>query len=319
MSPFALKLAALLAMALDHVGYIFGWEGWNLLPFDSAILRAIGRLSFPVFAWGIVNGWQHTRDREQYARNLSLCAILSQIPFTLAFYPPNLMDIFPGDAPNHCVFRPWIILVALFCTVTYWYFPLRRQIKPSLFAIGGACLLPAVFIQWNHVWMLADSLNVLYTLLLGVSALYAIEQLRSRSLRWWESLWLIIAFVLAAAVYGTMADYGTYLMGLVLILLLYAAEMAAGPERGGVRLGLRALRRTLPQLAQRPGHAAGVGADFGVPSPAGHPGQIRQGTFLRLLPGPFAGAGPLQCHASRSLKKGGWDSILSFLLLWKTS
>lgn len=222
MSSFALKLAALLAMALDHVGYIFGWEGWNLLPFDSAILRAIGRLSFPVFAWGIVNGWQHTRDREQYARNLSLCAILSQIPFTLAFYPPNLMDIFPGDAPNHCIFRPWIILVALFCTVTYWYFPLRRQMKPSLFAIGGAFLLPAVFIQWNHVWMLADSLNVLYTLLLGVFALYVIEQLRSSSRRWWETLWLIIAFVLAAAVYGTMADYGTYLMGLVLILLLYA-------------------------------------------------------------------------------------------------
>ena len=222
MSPFALKLAALLAMALDHVGYIFGWEGWNLLPFDSTILRAIGRLSFPVFAWGIVNGWQRTRNREQYARNLSLCAILSQIPFTLAFYQPNRMDIFPGDAPNHCIFIPWILPVALFCTVTYWYFPLRRQMKPSLFAIGGACLLPAVFIQWNHVWMLADSLNVLYTLLLGVSALYAIEQLRSRSLRWWESFWLIITFVLAAAVYGTMADYGTYLMGLVLILLLYA-------------------------------------------------------------------------------------------------
>lgn len=222
MSSFALKLAALLAMALDHVGYLFGRESWNLLPFDSAILRAIGRLAFPVFAWGIVNGWQRTRDREQYALNLSLCAILSQIPFTLAFYRPNLMDIFPGDAPNHCIFIPWIIPVALFCTVTYWYFPIRRQMKPSLFAIGGACLLPVVLVKWDHVWVLADNLNVLYTLLLGVCALYTIEQLRARTLRWWENLWLICAFVVAAAIYGTMADYGTYLMGLVLILMLYA-------------------------------------------------------------------------------------------------
>lgn len=222
MSAFFIKLAALLAMAVDHIGYVFGWEGWNLLPLDSSILRAVGRFAFPVFAWGIANGWQRTRDRERYARNLSICAIVSQIPFTLAFYRPNLMDIFPGDAPNHCIFIPWILPVALFCTVTYWYFPLRRQIKPSLFAIGGACLLPVVFVQWNHVWVLADSLNVLYTLLLGVCALYVIEQLLSGTRRWWERLWLIAAVSLAAAVYGAMADYGTYIMGLFLILLLYA-------------------------------------------------------------------------------------------------
>lgn len=222
MSSFALKLVALLAMALDHIGYVFGWEGWNLLPFDSSILRSIGRLSFPIFAWGIVNGWQHTRSRERYACNLSLCALLSQIPFTLAFYPPNRMAVFPGGTPNQWVFLPAILPVAIFCAVTYWYFPLRRQIKPSLLAVLGACLLPAVSVRWNYVWVLADSLNVLYTLLLGVCALYTIERLLAGALRWWESLWLIAAFALAAAIYGTMADYGTYLLGILLILLLYA-------------------------------------------------------------------------------------------------
>ena len=35
MSLFALKILALLAMTIDHIGLVFGWQGWDLLPFSS--------------------------------------------------------------------------------------------------------------------------------------------------------------------------------------------------------------------------------------------------------------------------------------------
>ena len=86
MSVFILKLIAMLAMLLDHVAEVFGWTGWDVLPVNASIIRCIGRISFPVFAFFIVNGWKYTRNREKYFLRLALCGIVSHIPFTLAFY-----------------------------------------------------------------------------------------------------------------------------------------------------------------------------------------------------------------------------------------
>ena len=46
MSTLWLKGIALLAMTIDHLGLVFGREGWNEIPFDSSYLRAIGRIAW---------------------------------------------------------------------------------------------------------------------------------------------------------------------------------------------------------------------------------------------------------------------------------
>ena len=53
-----LKIIALIAMTIDHIGV-------QLLP-GVSILRIIGRLAFPIFAYMIAEGCQFTRNRKKY-------------------------------------------------------------------------------------------------------------------------------------------------------------------------------------------------------------------------------------------------------------
>ncbi|BAY09859.1 TraX family protein [Calothrix sp. NIES-2098] len=64
-------------MVIDHACYI-------LMP-NLVILRYIGRLSFPLFAWLLAEGEKHTRNVNRYGRRLLIAAIISQPIYILAF------------------------------------------------------------------------------------------------------------------------------------------------------------------------------------------------------------------------------------------
>lgn len=221
-STFSLKLIAMICMLLDHIVSVFG-DGWNLLPFHAGVLREIGRTAFPIFAFGIVNGWIHSRDRERYFSNLCLCALISQLPYSLAFYPPN-QSPYSFGAAFVVSFNPMLLAVAFACVLTYWYFGLKRKVRPSMLLLAVVCLIPVVYIKVFGFWVLADNLNVLYDLLLGFCVIFCIETLQRRCLRWWEALWLIGITGLALLVYGLNTGYGVCLMGVLLITALYFAR-----------------------------------------------------------------------------------------------
>lgn len=71
----ALKCIAAALMLTDHVGAI-------LLP-QVPVLRCVGRLAFPIFAFFIAEGYAHTRDFGRYFRRLAILAVVSEIPFNL--------------------------------------------------------------------------------------------------------------------------------------------------------------------------------------------------------------------------------------------
>lgn len=72
LNGFQLKMIACIIMLIDHAGALF-------FP-GVLIIRVIGRLAFPLFAFFISEGFFHTRSVSRYLTRLGLCAILFQVP-----------------------------------------------------------------------------------------------------------------------------------------------------------------------------------------------------------------------------------------------
>ncbi len=88
LSGFDLKVAAVVLMLIDHAGAF-------LFP-NLKILRIIGRLSFPIFAFLICEGYEHTRDPKKYAMRLLVFALISE-PFFDFARSGSPIDIFGGQ------------------------------------------------------------------------------------------------------------------------------------------------------------------------------------------------------------------------------
>lgn len=83
----ALKLIAVLTMTIDHIGAI-------LLP-NVTVLRMVGRIAFPLFAYQLAVGYVHTRNVRSYALRLALWGLVSQPVYMLAFgMQPWTLNIF---------------------------------------------------------------------------------------------------------------------------------------------------------------------------------------------------------------------------------
>lgn len=71
-----LKILAMIAMTCDHVGL-------QLLP-RVVVLRVIGRLALPIYAYMIAEGCRHTRDRKRYLLRLAGLGLGCQMVYFVA-------------------------------------------------------------------------------------------------------------------------------------------------------------------------------------------------------------------------------------------
>lgn len=110
-----LKIIAIVTMLIDHIGACFiengllhgyndevyaimntQWgESWYMV---DTVLRCIGRISAPIFFFLLVEGFLHTHNMKKYIIQMLVFALLSEIPYDLAFshalYDPIAQNIF---------------------------------------------------------------------------------------------------------------------------------------------------------------------------------------------------------------------------------
>lgn len=179
LSGSALKFIAVFTMLIDHIGAVLLEHGYimnhNLkstyhpVSYEFAmqifkldqILRTIGRISFPIFCFLLLQGFWHTSNRKKYALRLFLFALLSEIPFDLAFNSRILEFTYQN-----------VMFTLLLGLLTIWAVDEIRKIRPSL------CLLPAaigLFLGWfmktDYDWK-----GVLLILVMYLFAFHPLEQ-----------------------------------------------------------------------------------------------------------------------------------------------
>lgn len=90
LSGAALKWLALVSMLIDHAAVVFYRASVQARSplFSKGVylaLRGVGRLAFPIYAFLLAEGVFHTRSRGRYLLRLGVFALLSELPFDLAF------------------------------------------------------------------------------------------------------------------------------------------------------------------------------------------------------------------------------------------
>ena len=125
----ALHLLAMGLMLCDHL--------WLTMASGNEWMTCVGRLSFPIFAFLLSEGYFYTKNRKRYGLRLLLFAVLSEIPFNL------MVGGRPIPPPQQNVL--WSFLICL--VLIYWNESARLSGKRwlrVLVACGSvlaACLL----------------------------------------------------------------------------------------------------------------------------------------------------------------------------------
>lgn len=144
-------------MLIDHIGAVF-------FP-QEYLFRAIGRLSFPLFAWLLVQGEAHTRNVGAYAVRLLVLGLLSQPIYMQTFGVQDLNILF-------------LLLIGLGCLRLSRAFP---QYQFIVWLCGGA---------------LSQLLHANYEIY-GIVIIGLIWQYRSHPI-WWVC-WVLLHLILLIA------------------------------------------------------------------------------------------------------------------------
>ena len=122
LSGSALKIIALVSMTMDHIAYYLMEHG--SLMYD--LMRTMGRMAFPIFAFLLVEGYVHTRSTRKYALSLLAFALISEIPWWLLNHDNThnvfftlLLGLIVIEGINKLGKKPllWAVLIITICTI----------------------------------------------------------------------------------------------------------------------------------------------------------------------------------------------------------
>lgn len=211
-----LRIIACICMAIDHSGKM-------LFP-DQPWMRLVGRLAFPLFAYGIAVGAVYTRNPSAYLRRLALLALISQPLYALGLAHENSAMYAVSFAA-----RP---LEAV------WRFYVKSFVTPSILVSLCAGLTLLLLLR-RREWIMAFFVYILLQRfgpnldygMFGIHLMLLFYLLCSRP--------LLCAAAVTAFIFKSSVGYGYVLFGhefTMRIFALPAALLACLPTRRNFRL-----------------------------------------------------------------------------------
>lgn len=116
-SSSGLHILAMILMLCDHL--------WATLFIQQEWLTCIGRITFPIFAFMIVEGYFHTKNIKKYLLRLFISALISEIPFNL-MYASSIIYPYHQNVI-------WLFFIGLLLII--WMERIRNKINDSLLGI----------------------------------------------------------------------------------------------------------------------------------------------------------------------------------------
>lgn len=237
LSGSTLKIIAMITMLIDHIGaavlvrYLLGMqshigsiEAYNQLFILYRVLRGIGRISFPIYCFLLVEGFQKTRNLKKYILRLGIFAIIAEVPFDLCF-----------SSRVVCLEHQSVMLTLLVGVITMWGVSLlearvrdRRLLVPCAAAVIAAGAAGAELLRTDYGYMGVACIMVLYAL----RRVKWMQMLGGCLVFLWE-IWAPIAFIPIACYNGRRGLNLKYLFYLfyplhLLILYLICVWMGTG-------------------------------------------------------------------------------------------
>jgi hypothetical protein len=184
MSTLVLKIIALIAMTIDHTG--------KVLLTNSDLCNIIGRVSFPIFAFLLVEGYHRTKSVKKYLLRLFVVAVISEFAFYNLFGGLNtiftlivgLLCIIVYDKEEDKAICFTVILtiavLAILFALDYGAFGIlsillfhiyrKNKLKRSLFFIILVLIHYSIFI------LSTNDFNYLYPMYMSIASLFLINR-----------------------------------------------------------------------------------------------------------------------------------------------
>lgn len=221
-----LKWIAIITMFIDHIGAVILERGAIIvynqqlptaLSYETTLwlfhvdkmLRRIGRISFPIFCFLLVEGFFHTSSRYKYVLRLFLFALLSEIPFDLALNSRLLEATYQN-----------VLFTMLLGLLTIWAMERVKQKSPALSLLPAAAgILIGYYFHADYNWK-----GILLILILYLFYFYPVEKTIAGCLSLLWEPWACLAFIpinLYNQKKGSGMKYFFYLFYPLHLLLLY--------------------------------------------------------------------------------------------------
>lgn len=212
-----IKLVAMITMLIDHLGAA-------VFP-QYRILRVIGRVAFPIYAYCIAVGCAYTRNIGRYLERLAILALISQPIYVLALHHTN----------------------SLMYACSFAQAPLRAAFSFYVYSWKDPSILLTLMVGVGAIWVLRE--RKLFTLLLVLLLTYLLKDSLDYGLKgvflmllfymflnaWYLSLPLVAAYMLwwglqGGAYHAFGLSFGIQIFALLALPLIYI------PMRSEIRL-----------------------------------------------------------------------------------